>query len=382
MWAGTQQPGGVVATLATAMGIKPEDVTVHLPRMGGSFGRRLYNDYVVEAAVIAKTVGVPVQLRWSREDEMRQEIFRPAGYHFLKAGVDASGKLVAWRNHFVSFSVAGAPPLTANAQTGQEAGPPPAASSRLGASEFPARFIPNFATHVSMMPLGVTTGAHRAPGACALSFVFQSFLDELALAAGKDPVQFRLDLLSNVPLPASSGGAAFNADRMTSVLKLVAEKSAWGKRTLPKGTGMGVAFHFSHLGYFAEVAEVAVDATKRIKVKKVWVAGDVGRQIINPLNAESQVHSAVIDGLSQLMLEITVEGGQVTQANFGEYPVMRMRQAPAEIEVHFLTSDNNPTGLGEPPLPPVLPAVTNALFAATGIRVRSLPLSKHGFSWK
>ncbi|HXG55415.1 MAG TPA: molybdopterin cofactor-binding domain-containing protein [Vicinamibacterales bacterium] len=382
MWAGTQQPGGVVDTLATAMGIKPEDVTVHLPRMGGSFGRRLYNDYVVEAAVIAKTVGAPVQLRWSREDEMRQEIFRPAGYHFLKAGVGASGKLVAWRNHFVSFSVAGAPPLTANAQTGQAAGPRPAASSRLGASEFPARFIPNFATHESMMPLGVTTGAHRAPGACALSFVFQSFLDELALAAGKDPVQFRLDLLSNVPLPASSGGAAFNADRMISVLKLVAEKSAWGKRTLPKGTGMGVAFHFSHLGYFAEVAEVAVDATKRIKVKKVWVAGDVGRQIINPLNAESQVHSAVIDGLSQLMLEITVEGGQVTQGNFGEYPVMRMRQAPAEIEVHFLTSDNNPTGLGEPPLPPVLPAVTNALFAATGIRVRSLPLSKHGFSWK
>ncbi len=396
MWAGTQQPGGVVNTIATALAVTPADVTIHLPRMGGSFGRRLYNDYVVETAVIAKTVGVPVQLRWSREDEMRQEVFRPAGYHFLKGGVDASGRLVAWRNHFVSFSIAGAPPAPPPAQQapppaqqapaggrgGQAQGPRPAGSSTLSATEFPARFVPNFATHVSMMPLGVTTGAHRAPGACAISFVMQSFLDELAHAAGRDPVQFRLDLLANTPIPMQGGGGGFDAGRMTGVLKLVAEKSGWGKRTLPAGTGMGVAFHFSHMGYFAEVAEVNVDASKRIRVNKVWVAGDIGRQIINPLNAESQVHSAVIDGLSQLMLEITVDGGRITQGNFDAYPVLRMRQAPPEIETHFLTSDNNPTGLGEPPLPPILPAVTNALFTATGVRVRSLPLSRHGFSWR
>ena len=382
MWAGTQQPGGVVNTLAQALGIQASDITIHLPRMGGSFGRRLYNDYVVETAVIAKEVGAPVQLRWTREDEMRQEVFRPAGYHFLKAGLDASGKLTAWRNHFVTFSVAGAPPTPANPQTGAPGGPRRAGSANLGAAEFPARFVPNFATFESFMPLGVTTGAHRAPGACAISFVFQSFLDELAIAAGKDPVQFRLDLLSNVPLPASGGGAAFNPERAAGVLKLVAEKSGWGKRTLPKGTGMGVAFHFSHQGYFAEVAEVSVDANKRIKVNKVWAVGDVGKHIINPSNAESQVHSAVIDGLSQLMLEVTVEGGKIKQANYDEYPVMRMRQAPAAIEVHFLATDNSPTGLGEPPLPPIIPAVTNALFAATGVRVRSLPLTKHGFSWR
>lgn len=381
MWAGTQQPGGVVNTMATALGIKPENITVHLPRMGGSFGRRLYNDYVVETAVIAKAIGVPVQLRWSREDEMRQEVFRPAGYHFLKGGVDASGQLVAWRNHFVSFSVAGAP--TTNAQ-GQPQAPSAAPSAALSPTEFPARFVPNFATHVSLMPLGVNTGAHRAPGACALSFVMQSFIDELAHAAGKDPVQFRLDLMARTPiaLPAQGGGAPFNAERMTGVLKMVAEKSGWGKRTLPAGTGMGVAFHFSHSGYVAEVAEVTVDAQKRIKVNKVWVASDVGRQIINPMNAESQIHSAVIDGMSQLMLELTVDGGKVSQANFDSYPILRMRQAPPAIETHFLLSDNNPTGLGEPPLPPVLPAITNALFAATGTRVRSLPLSKHGFSWR
>jgi len=413
MWAGTQQPGGVVATIARALAITPADVTVHLPRMGGSFGRRLYNDYVVEAAVIAKTVGAPVQLRWSREDEMKQEVFRPAGYHFLKAGVDASGSVTGWQNHFVSFSVAappaapGGPPAPGAAPTpvpqagaatqpgtAPQGGPPPqqqgpraAASSTLSATEFPARFVQNFTTLTSMMPLGVTTGAHRAPGACAISFVMQSFIDELAVAAGKDPVEFRLNLLAQPPLPVpqqqqGGGGGGFNAERMTGVLKLVAEKSGWGRKTLPKGTAMGVAFHFSHQGYFAEVAEVAVDANKKIRVNKVWVAGDVGRQIINPLNAESQVHSAVIDGMSQLMLEINVEGGKVTQANFESYPVLRMRQAPPEIEVHFLTTNNNPTGLGEPALPPILPAITNALFKATGVRVRSLPLSKHGFSWR
>lgn len=361
MWAPTQTPGGGAALVAETLGLPVENVTIHLTRMGGGFGRRLYNDWLAEAAWIAREAGVPVKLLWTREDDTRHDLYRPGGFHRLEGGVDADGRLVAWKNHFVSFG----------------SGERFASSASVRSTEFPAGFVPHFSMGTTLMELGVPTGALRAPGSNALAFVYQSFLDELAVEAGVDPVQFRLDLLA-----VTGEDQGLDAARMATVLREVAARSDWDQRSsLPAGTGKGVAFHFSHRGYFAEVVQATVSRRGDLTIDQVWVVGDIGSHVINPLNAWNNAQGGVLEGFSQAWAqEITIEDGRVVEGNFNDYPLLRMRQAPP-IDIHFVATDNAPTGLGEPPLPPAIPALCNAIHAACGVRVRSLPIEKTDLSW-
>ena len=389
IWAPTQNPDAGRQLVAKTLGIKlppgpspfgpppsgpppkPEpgtpEVVIHITRSGGGFGRRLSSDFMVEAVWIAKQVGKPVKLVWDRTDDVQHDVaYRPAGFHYFKGGLDGSGKLTAFHDHFVTFG-----------ENGQVAN-----SADMTAAEFPARVLDNLLYERSLIPLGVPTGPLRAPGSNALAYAYQSFMDELAHAAGKDPIEFQLALFGEprelkTPAGPSPFGPQpqFHTGRMRGVVELVREKSGWaGRNSLPARTGMGFGCYFSHLGYFAEVAKVRVDADGTVHPLKVWIAADCGRQVINPSGADNQVVGACIDGIGAALHQgITIENGRVVQTNFNNYQLIRMREAPV-VEVHWNITDFAPTGLGEPALPPAIPALTNAIFAATGKRVRSLPV--------
>ncbi|MFZ4689510.1 MAG: molybdopterin cofactor-binding domain-containing protein [Polymorphobacter sp.] len=357
IWAPTQNPEPGRKAVAKALGVPEANITIHMMRCGGGFGRRLVNDYMVEAAWIARAARLPVKLTWSREDDIAHDWLRPGGWHSYTAGLDTAGKVVAWDNHFISYGKGGAF----------------ARAAEIGESDFPAKLVDNFRVGASILPLESNTGYLRAPANNAFGFVTQGFIDELAHAAGQDPLAFRRTFLGAprwLGDPEKRG--TYHTGRMRGVLDKAAAMAGWGRK-LPARTGMGIAFHFSHLGYFANVVEAAVATDGSVKVVKVWMAGDVGRQIVNPSGALNQVQGSVLDAIGAAMGQaVTFADGAVEQRNFGDYPLLRMDAAPP-VEVAFLTTDYPVTGMGEPAYPAVAPALANAVFAATGVRLRALP---------
>jgi len=373
LWAPTQSPGGAQGQSAALLGIPKENVKVHLTRIGGGFGRRLQNDYAVEAAAVAqKFPGTPIKLMWSREQDIQHDNYRTAGWHFLKGAVDAQGALSAWSNHVVA--------LGHNETNRGEA--------EVGPGEFPSTYVPNFHLGSSVISSNVPMGAFRAPSANGNVFIFISFVDELAHAAGRDPLQFGLDLLSQShplpPPPPGPGGfrrsQPWDVARIKGVMQLAAQKAGWPKK-LPPGQGQGIGWYFSYSSYAAIVADVTVTKDGALTVDKLTAAVDAG-PIVNLSGAENQVQGAMHDGLSVAWRQqIVIDKGCVQQNNFNDYQLLRMNDAPRAVEVHFIQTGEHPSGLGEPALPPTAPAVCNAIFAATGKRIRSLPISQHDLSW-
>lgn len=363
MWAPTQTPDRGVAMIEKLLGIPADRQTVHITRIGGGFGRRLFADYMVQAAALAKAMpSKPIQMLWNRADDIKRDFFRPGGWHSFAAGLDGDSKLIAFTDHFSTLGSGGKPHHSASMQP----------------THFPAGLVDDLLCTMDVMDTVIPMGPLRAPGSNALAYAFQGFLDEVAEAAGKDLPGLMLELCAQdrvIGEDANSYGSgwAFKTPRARGVIERVLKDCGWAKRKSGGGRGMGFGFYFSHQGYFAEVADVSVEG-EQVKVHKVWVAADVGSHIVNPKGAEAQVSGAIVDGLAQALGQrISFTDGVVEQENFDTFPLGRISATP-EISISWVKTDNPPSGLGEPALPPVVPALTNAVYAASGKRIRDLPM--------
>jgi len=356
IWSGTQFQTVDAAAAASVSGLKPAQVKIHTTMLGGGFGRRANpaSDFIVEAVHVAKAAKVPVKVVWTREDDMHGGYYRPMWYDRMVAGVDAGGHPVAWTHTIVGQSILQGTAFEAFIKNGiDDASVEGAADLLYG--------IPNLQVDLHTPKIGVPVLWWRSVGHSHNGFAVEAFFDEVAHAGGKDPYELRRILLANQP-------------RMRGVLDLVAEKGNWGK-PLPAGRGRGIATHFSFDSYVGQVAEVSVDKDGMPHIHRGVCAVECGR-VINLDSVKAQMEGGIVFGLTAALKDaITLEGGRVQQRNFHDYPMLRINEAP-EIEVHIVTSNEAPTGVGEPGVPPVAPAVANAIFAATGKRIRRLPIGR------
>ena len=362
-WAGTQSPDLVHGIIRQLTNLPPEKIQVHTTYMGGAFGRRYQWDFPTEATQIAKRVASPVQLVWSREDDMTHDFYRPASYHRMSGAVDQDGNIIAWRHKQSSTSIA------------EWFSPKDAPeSSELGCTTQQPYIVKNYKLEYLPAASAVPRAWWRSVEASVIGFVMESFIDELAHAAGTDPYEFRMQKLGNGRLIQDAldpKERPLDAERFKGVLKLAAEKSGWGT-PMPQGEGRGIAAHYSFHTYVANVAEVAI-VKGQVKVKRIVSAVDVGTPV-HPDGIRAQVEGAIVYGLTAaLKSQITIDRGRVVQSNFNKFTTLAMNETP-RIEVHIVPSTLPPTGIGEPGLPPTAPALMNAIFAATGKRIRRLPL--------
>jgi isoquinoline 1-oxidoreductase beta subunit len=355
IWTGTQFQTIDRDAAAAAAGLKPEQVKIHTTYLGGGFGRRANprSDFVVEAVEVAKAVKRPIKVIWSREDDIMGGYYRPMWYDRLAAGLDEGGKLVAWRHTIVGQSIiAGTPFEQAMVKNGIDD------ASVEGAKDIPYK-IPNLLVDLHSPKIGVPVLWWRSVGHSHTAFVVESFIDELAHTAKKDPFEFRRALLVGKP-------------RHLGVLRLAANKAGWGK-PLARGHGRGIAVHESFGSFIAQVAEVSVTQEGKVSVHRVVCAVDSGR-FVNPATIEAQMESGIVFGLSAALHgAITLKNGKVEQSNFNDYDVLRLDEMP-KVEVHIVQSKEKSGGIGEPGVPPIAPAMANAIFAVSGKRIRRLPV--------
>lgn len=348
----TQNPESICHKTAKLLGIPEDKITVMMTRMGGGFGRRLMFDFVEEAVLASKAVGAPVNLIWTREDDMGGGYYRPMCSYQYKAAVDANNNLIAWHNNSVGV-------------TGNASRP----------NNFPAGAVPNLQVDAQDYKSPVTTAPWRGPIHNFIAFAEQTFMDEIAHGIKKDPVAFRLELLEQAK-KKPVGKVDYDPDRYAAVIQKTAEMAGWGKPK-DKGIYQGIGAYYCFDTYITQIAEVLKQDNGKIKIKKIYCAVDCGI-LINHSGAENEVEGGIIDGIGNaLYAEITLTKGKPDQANFNHYRMIKMIEVP-EIEVQFIKSNEHPTGLGEPPLPPAGPAVANAVFAATGVRLRTQPFIKSG----